>query len=182
MKKPNLPFRYSSLPNSYTHAFSLSRDIDDEYMELISDLLKHDDKLGILKETIHHSDITIYEHVRCVSYISYKICKRLGLDYKAAARAGFLHDLVYYDWHDPDPAHKFHGYRHPGFAVKNAKELTMLTPLEENIIHRHMWPLTPVPPKYKEAWVVTLVDKYCAAKETARKYQKQPSDYRGEQK
>ena len=40
-----------------------------------------------------------------------------------------------------------------------------ISPKEENIILRHMFPLTPVPPKYKEGWVVTLCDKYCATRE-----------------
>jgi len=33
---------------------------------------------------------------------------------------------------------------------------------EYNIILRHMWPLTVIPPKYKEGWIVTFSDKYCA--------------------
>ncbi|UKI57134.1 MAG: hypothetical protein L6V81_07045 [Clostridium sp.] len=32
----------------------------------------------------------------------------------------------------------------------------------ENIILRHMFPLNITPPKYKEAWVVTLMDKKCS--------------------
>jgi uncharacterized protein len=37
--------------------------------------------------------------------------------------------------------------------------------MEENIIRRHMWIITLVPPRYKEGYVVTFVDKFCAAKE-----------------
>jgi uncharacterized protein len=40
------------------------------------------------------------------------------------------------------------------------------------MIRRHMWPLTVIPPKYKEAWALTLVDKVLATRETLRKYQK----------
>ena len=28
-----------------------------------------------------------------------------------------------------------------------------------NIIERHMFPLTGIPPKYKEGWIITYVDK-----------------------
>lgn len=35
----------------------------------------------------------------------------------------------------------------------------------EDIIIKHMWGLTIAPPRYKEAYIVTLVDKYWAIKE-----------------
>ncbi len=163
----------------YRRSFNLNTENDREYLELVSDLLDTNE-VQYLKNNIQHSDINALDHVRSVSYIAYTVCKHSGLNYKAAARAGLLHDLVYYDWHDDDPSHRLHGYRHPGFALKNARELTTLSPLEENIIIRHMWPLTPTPPRYKEAWVVTLVDKYCATRETLRKYQRNPEVLRDE--
>ena len=43
---------------------------------------------------------------------------------------------------------------------------------EENIIHRHMFPLTPMPPTTREAWIVCLADKYCAAAETVEPVKK----------
>ncbi len=104
--------------------------------------------------------------------MTYTFCKTLGWDHVAAARAGILHDYVTYDWHVPDPSHRLHGFRHPGFAVTNSRKITELSALEENMIRRHMWPLTVVPPKYKEAWALTLVDKVLATRETLRKYQK----------
>lgn len=168
-----MSFSFKSASLLYRHSFNLSIENDAEYLDIVSDLL-NTDEVQYLKNNIQHSDINTLDHVRSVSYIAYTICKHSGLNYRAAARAGLLHDLVYYDWHDPDPSHRLHGYRHPGFALKNARKLTELSPLEENIIIRHMWPLTPIPPRYSEAWVITLVDKYCASKETFRKYQLNP--------
>lgn len=161
----------------YEHAFNLDREIDADYLALVDDLLDLKE-VQYMKKNIQHSDITTFEHTLCVSYIAYKLCKILDWNFRAAARAGLLHDLVYYDWHKPDPSHRLHGYRHPGFALKNAKEITTLSNVEEDIINRHMWPLTPTPPRYREAWVVTLVDKYCATKETMRKFEFQPKNYR----
>jgi signal peptidase II len=37
---------------------------------------------------------------------------------------------------------------------------------EKNIIARHMFPLIPVPPQCREAWIVCLADKWCALGET----------------
>ena len=36
----------------------------------------------------------------------------------------------------------------------------------KNIIARHMFPLIPVPPQCREAWIVCLADKWCALGET----------------
>lgn len=77
-----------------------------------------------------------------------------------------LHDLFYYDWRENDRSHRPHGYLHPGFALRNARELCgPLDKKTEDIIMRHMWPLTPLPPRYKESLIVSLADKYCATKE-----------------
>jgi len=77
-----------------------------------------------------------------------------------------LHDYFLYDWHDPDPSHRLHGFRHPFFALARAEEDFELTPRERNIIVRHMFPLVPVPPTCREAWIVCLADKWCALRET----------------
>ena len=41
--------------------------------------------------------------------------------------------------------------------------------VEKNIIERHMFPLTLIPPKYRESVVVCLVDKGCSIYETFNK-------------
>lgn len=56
---------------------------------------------------------------------------------------------------------------HPRIAVKNAEKITELSDLERDIILKHMWGATIAPPKYKESYIVTLVDKYCAIKEAS---------------
>ena len=139
---------------------------DAEYLSLVDDLLAQP---GIrnLDRYDQHRDTTTLTHVRAVSYLSYRICKQHDWDYAAAARAGILHDFVTYDWHEAgDGSHRLHGFRHPGFAVTNASAITTLSTVEENAIRRHMWPLTPVPPRYREGWVLTLVDKHCATLES----------------
>ena len=53
-------------------------------------------------------------------------------------------------------------------ALQNAREDLELTPKEENIILRHMFPLTPIPPYYLESWIVCIADKFCAINEIFR--------------
>ena len=49
-----------------------------------------------------------------------------------------------------------------------------LNEVEKDIILKHMWPLTIRFPRYREAYIVTFVDKYCAIKEVLKffKYRK----------
>ena len=51
--------------------------------------------------------------------------------------------------------------------MKNAEKITELSDLERDIILKHMWGATIAPPKYKESYIVTMVDKYWAVKEAA---------------
>ncbi|MGD9560097.1 MAG: HD family phosphohydrolase, partial [Oscillospiraceae bacterium] len=94
-----------------------------------------------------------------------------GLDYRAAARAGLLHDLFLYDWHQHPSVTgaRFHGFSHPAEALKNAEKAFALNDMEKEIILKHMWPLTLNPPRYKEAFVVLYHDKVCSFRETMGK-------------
>ena len=47
----------------------------------------------------------------------------------------------------------------------NASQITELSELERDMIEKHMWPATRKLPKFKESFVITFVDKYCAAME-----------------
>ena len=58
----------------------------------------------------------------------------------------------------------------PAAAARNAAELTALSDKERNIILSHMWPLGGQLPRSREAWLVDLVDTFCAALELARIY------------
>ena len=117
-----------------------------------------------MKTFIQHGHITTYEHVMNVVCMSYELNKTLHLhaDRRSLVLGAFLHDFYLYDWHDPTSNDGLHGFRHPVRALEKAQALFPLNAKERNIIESHMWPLTLVPPKYPEAWVVTSMDKYCA--------------------
>jgi len=137
----------------------------------ISDLLDTE----VVKEMssfIQHGNTTTLEHCILVSYLSFRICKLTGLNYYAAARGALLHDLYLYDWHDLKidiknfrEILKLHGFTHPKKALDNANSHFELSVMEMDIIHRHMFPLTPIPPSYLEGFVVCAMDKVAALME-----------------
>jgi uncharacterized protein len=121
-----------------------------------------------MKQYIQHGNTTTYRHCIMVSYYSYWICLRLHLkcDMKSVAKGALLHDFYLYDWHEPDSSHRLHGFYHSGVALVNARKHFVLNPIEEDIIAKHMWPLTITKlPKYKESLVVCFVDKLCSVAE-----------------
>jgi uncharacterized protein len=140
---------------------------DAEYRDCVS-LLIENEKILSMDAFIQHSDITCLDHCIYVSYMSYRLCKKLRFDYCSAARGAMLHDFFLYDWHKIKPYEGLHGFHHSKIALRNANEHFELTDMEKDIIHKHMWPLTSKVPKYKESLIVLLVDKYCATTEILR--------------
>ena len=117
---------------------------------------------------VQHGRTSTYEHCMNVVKLSFWINKHLHLsaNERALLAGALLHDFYLYDWHEKRKGHHFHGFTHPGTALKNAEKEYELGDIERNIISRHMFPLTVVPPMCREAWLVCLADKYCAVKET----------------
>lgn len=142
---------------------------DREYLSYIEDLLATDEvqKLADYKQHVHSTRL---DHSISVSYNSYKLAKRWNGNKRATARAGLLHDLFYYDWRTTKFDEGTHAYVHPRIAVKNAEKITSLSDLERDIIIKHMWGATIAPPRYKESYIVTMVDKYCAVKEATEPF------------
>lgn len=143
-----------------------------EFYLLIEDLISNE-TVQKMKEFKQHYNTSTYEHCFNVAFISYKICKKLGLDYKAAARGGMLHDLFLYDWRNSQKIlnlERKHAFIHPKIALKNASELFDLTKKEQDIIVKHMWPVTLSLPKYLESYIITFVDKYSAIQESCMFY------------
>ena len=137
-----------------------------EFKSIIKDITSNPNIIA-LKERIQHANNSRFYHCLCVSYYTYYICKKLGLDYVSAARGAMLHDFYYYDWRDKhvEGQKKFHAFRHPRIALNTALDIFELNNIEQDIIIKHMWPLTIKFPSYKESYIVTLVDKYCATHE-----------------
>ena len=137
-----------------------------EYFDFVKDLLDSD-VVNEMKKYRHHYSTTCFQHSLNVSYYNYLVCKKLGLDARSAARAGLLHDLFLYDWRNVErkKGEKPHGMRHPQIALENAKAHFDVAKREEDMIVKHMWPLTVKLPKYAESYVIVAIDKYSAALE-----------------
>lgn len=141
---------------------------DMDYLECVYDILDNP-VFQSMEQYIQHGTTTCREHCIRVSYLSYRICRKRGWNYRSAARAALLHDLFLYDWHThaKETGNRFHGYTHPRVAMRNASCYFTLSEMEKDIILRHMWPLTPIPPKSREGFAIVYADKFCSSAEIA---------------
>ncbi len=122
------------------------------------------------KKHIQHGTVTVNDHCINVAKHSVILAQFLGIRYnrRELIRGALLHDYFLYDWHDKEHINplKLHGFYHPGRALKNASAEYKLTDREKDIIRKHMWPMTVIPPMCREAWIVTAVDKWVSLMET----------------
>lgn len=148
------------------------RQLRREILQNAADILKSPN-FEEIKKHIQHGNVTVHNH--CMNVARYSLAmsgklEKLGVHFhkEELVRGALLHDYFLYDWHDPQhvPLYKLHGFHHPGIALKNAKKEYRLTKREQDIIKKHMWPLTIVPPTCREGWIVTTADKWCSLLET----------------
>lgn len=131
-------------------------------------LLKEDPEIRKMASFTMHNGNTTLQHVENVADVSFRLAEKLGIDIdeKALARGAMLHDYYLYTFKETGMNPFRHGVSHPETALRNASKRHRLTEKESNIIRSHMWPMTLLhPPMSKEAVLVCLADKYCAAKE-----------------
>ena len=125
-----------------------------EFEYIVKDILSNEEFLKT-KEKVHHG-ITRYDHLVRVAYYSFLVSKFLKLNYVETTRAALLHDFFLDETKDEKKHEALRN--HPKYALENAKKYYDLTPLQEDIITSHMFPVTCTPPKYFESWIVDLVD------------------------
>ena len=123
----------------------ISKEVEKQYRKEVEQIINNKDfqKLRYYKQ---HNWSDRLMHSINVSYLSWLMAKHLGCDTKAAARAGLLHDFCLYDFHE------------------NSMEHFDISEKERDAILSHMFPLGPLP-KSREAWLITIADKVCAAAE-----------------
>ena len=123
--------------------------------ELITQDIAMNAEFMKLNDCRHHG-ISRLDHSYRVAYYSYKIMKFLRLNYVEGTRAALLHDFFTDDVENLGSINRLR--KHPICALENAKNHFDISPLQEDIIVKHMFPVTIRPPKYLETVVVDLVD------------------------
>ena len=115
------------------------------------------------KAYIQHGNMSVREHSINVAKASLYIRDKLKIrcNTRDLVRGALLHD--YFDALNP---HRLHGFFHPSRSLQNAQKEYNLTARQRDIIIKHMWPLTVIPPMCREAWIVTSADKFCSLMET----------------
>lgn len=135
--------------------------MDPSYLDAVRDILADERVKGMA--SIPHHDASVLRHSLTVSEVSFVIAERYGLDSRSTARGALLHDFFLYDWRKTKVKH--HATGHAKTALRNARSRFSLNEVEADIILTHMWPLSRRFYRYRESFVVSVVDKLVSAKE-----------------
>ena len=135
-------------------------------------------RLWMESQYVQHGVTSTLLHSLAVAYFALCIARllRLAVSERSLIRGALLHDYYLYDWHDASAHAPLHGLSHPRVAWENAmRDLPEpLNAVEQDVILKHMFPLTPVPPACRESALVCLADKLCAVYETFARKQPYP--------
>jgi uncharacterized protein len=136
------------------------------FENLTKDIISNKD-FNKLKNDLHHG-ITRYDHSYRVAKWTYKICKLFSMrNGEKTTRAALLHDFYTNGDLEGLSSVKKLG-AHPNVALNNALKYYDLDYLEQDIIKSHMFPCNLTVPKYKESFLVSMVDKTVATYEMIR--------------
>ena len=92
-----------------------------EYIDIVDKILENKE-FKKRENYKHHGDKSVYNHSIEVSFLAYKISKKLGLDYQDTAIGGLLHDFFFLFWHltkKEKNIFKKHGFTHAKQAYEN---------------------------------------------------------------
>ncbi len=140
---------------------------EEGFIEIVKEVCR-ESRFPQTEKYIQHGITSVYHHSLVVAYYSCWLAEHFQLKVRKREliRGALLHDYFLYDWHVKQDGRRFHGFTHPSCALKNADRDFQLTWVEKDIIKKHMFPLTPIPPMCKEALLVCAADKVCSAYET----------------
>ena len=135
---------------------------EDLEFKMIINKIINNRKFKQMKNVRHHILSNTYDHCYLTAWYTYKVCKKLKLDYKSATKAALIHDFFFRTKGKLD---LFEFARHPKYASKNASKIMKLNNIEKNCIESHMFPFCLTLPKYKESVIVNLMDDFVSFKD-----------------
>ena len=141
---------------------------------LIKDIVKSDN-FKEMKKYKHHKNTNLFRHSIKVAYLCYKhhIKHKMKIDIKEFVQGALLHDYYLYNLHGDQIKHKLHLYKHPRVALNNAiKNFPDLTATQQDMILRHMFPITPLPPKTIAGFLVCFYDKVASIDDRFKRVKK----------
>ncbi|HEX3018120.1 MAG TPA: HD domain-containing protein [Caproicibacter sp.] len=145
---------------------------DDKYFQQCAKEILGSQDVRSMSAFVQHAKVSTLDHCISVAYVSLWLSEKMHwrINRSSLIRGALLHDFFLYDWHLKSDRKGLHGFTHPRAALENAEKRFQLNDCERDIIIKHMWPLTPVPPRYRESVLVGMADKYCSLVETLRKH------------
>lgn len=137
----------------------------EDFNSIVKDIINNEDFNKLNKE-LHHG-ITRYDHSVRVARWTYHLSKILKMKrMKDTTRAALLHDFYI------DEDLKGNGVSklgtHPNVALENSLKHYKLDDIQKDIIKSHMFPCNLSIPKYKESWLVSIIDKIVGTYEMLR--------------
>lgn len=156
----------------------------EEWYKIVEEILLNDE-FQKRKLFNHHHNLSVWDHSILVSFKAFVYSKYFDADSRICAIAGLLHDFYPDAWLYNEelvklengrytnnlkvkkPLFRMHGFVHGQAAADNY--VRYFPHLENkkitNTIKCHMFPLTPIPPRYKEGYIITMVDKLNSVRE-----------------
>jgi uncharacterized protein len=132
--------------------------IEDKQYKMIIDYILQDKEFNKIGTSFHHGTDRLTHSLK-VSYYSYLVTRKLGLDYETTATAGLLHDFFITENDKSFIESTKSLFSHAKIASNNAINQFGISEKEKNIIETHMFPINIKPPKFIEGWIVSMVDK-----------------------
>ena len=121
-------------------------------------------------DQVHHKCMTVGDHTLSVTAVAVMLCRNMNINddvtLKNVVTASLYHDMGIMGRYEKFSNNAQCYVSHPEDSVKVYKALTGNDNKRiVDSINCHMFPIKPLPPKYKEGWILTTADKISAVRE-----------------
>ncbi len=122
------------------------------------------------KHITHHGVTTVSRH--CF-HVAVQAClfagkaqeREFSVSMRDVVRAALLHDVGMTEKRVFKSLSCKKAYTHPWMGGKIAAEEFGASPIVQDAIRHHMWPICVIPPRHLAGWILILSDKTCARRE-----------------